>query len=98
MRFRRLLVALALIEANIITSVVTNPQIYYCSEPIALIAESVDIAVGENQSAVAGQYSFRMVTDACPYGEGEPITIKVPIIVPGGQSFAALKSSSAASV
>jgi hypothetical protein len=98
MRFRRFLVALALIEASIIGSVVANPQVYDCGEPIALIAERVDISVGENQSAVSGQYSFRMVTDACPYGEGEPITIRVPIIVPGGQSFPALKSSTAVSV
>jgi hypothetical protein len=98
MRFRRFLVALALIEATIIGPVVANPQVYYRGEPIALITENVDIAVGENQSAVSGQYSFRMVTDACPHGEGEPITIRVPIIVHGGQSFAALKSSTAVSI
>src|SRR4051812_10969731 len=98
MRFCRFLATFALIEASIIGSVVANPQVYDCAGPIALIAESVDIAVGENQSAVSGQYSFRMVADACPYGEGEPITIRVPIIVPGGRSFAALKSSTAVSV
>jgi hypothetical protein len=98
MRFRRFLVAFALIEVTIVRSVVANPQIYECADPIGLIAESVDIAVGENQSAVSGQYSFRMVTDACPYGEGEPITVSVPIIVHGGRSFAALKSLTAASL
>ncbi len=94
----RLLVILALIGAGTIRSAVANPIAIDCGEPLALIAETVDITVQETKSAVSGVYSFRQVSTGCPQFLDDPITITMPIIVQGPQSFASLKSSTAVSL
>jgi hypothetical protein len=94
----RLLFTIALLEASTIGFAVANPIAIDCGEPIALIAESVNIAIHESQSVVSGAYSFRQVSDGCPHQPDDPITIKMPIIVQGPQSFASLKSSTAVSL
>lgn len=93
----RLLFTLALIEAGAIDFAVANPIAIDLGEPISLIAESVDITIHESQSFVSGVYSFRQVKDRL-YLIDEPITIRVPIIVHGSQSFGPLKSSTAGSL
>jgi hypothetical protein len=75
-----------------------NPIVVDVGEPLALIAESVDIAVHENQSVVSGKYTFRRVDNGWPYQPGDSLTIKVPIIVHGPQTLASLKSSTAVSL
>ena len=75
-----------------------NPIVVDVGEPLAMIAESVEITVEENQSVVSGTYSFRRVENGWPYQPGQSITIKVPIIVHGLQSLASFKSSTAVSL
>jgi hypothetical protein len=76
---------------------VANPTAIESGEPLALIAESVNIAIHENESVVSGEYSFRQVKGLL-YSPDDPITIRVPIIVRGPQSLASLKSSTAVSL
>jgi hypothetical protein len=94
----RALFAIVLLYAAMTGFAGANPIAVDVGEPLALIAESVEIAVEENQSVVSGTYSFRRVENGWPYQPGERITIKVPIIVHGPQSFASLKSSTAVSL
>lgn len=93
----RLLFTIALLEASTIGFAVANPIAIDLGEPISLIAESVDIAIHESQSIVSGTYSFRQVHGRL-FAPGDGILIHVPIIVHGPQSFASLKSSTAASL
>jgi hypothetical protein len=93
----RLLFTIALLEASTIGFAVANPIAIDMGEPISLIAESVDIAIHESQSVVSGTYSFRQVHGIL-VAPDDGILIQVPIIVHGPQNFAALKSSTAASL
>ena len=94
----RLLVILALLATSPIRSAVANPIAIDCGEPIALIAETVNIAIQKGQSVVSGVYSFRQVSGPCPHQPDDSITVRMPIIVQGPQSFASLKSSTAVSL
>lgn len=100
MSLSRLFACLVLLEIGAADFACGNPQIFVCGEPIALIAENVDMAVQKNQSAVSGAYTFRQVHDgyACPQFAGEPMVIRMPVIVSGQQSFGSLKSSTAISL
>jgi hypothetical protein len=94
----RLLFTLALLETSMMGFAAANPIFIDCGEPIALIAESVNIDIPESRSVVSGTYSFRQVSGGCPYQPDDPITIKVPVIVRGPQSFGSLRSSTAGSI
>jgi hypothetical protein len=94
----RLPFAIALLNAGITGFAIANPIAIDFGEPIALIAESVNIAVHESQSVVSGTYTFRQVENGWPEQPDDRITIKVPIILPGPQSFASLKTSTAVSL
>ena len=93
----RLLFTIALLEASMIGCAVANPIAIDMGEPIALIAESVDIAIHESQSVVSGTYSFRKVHGIL-VAPDDGILIQMPIIVHGPQNFASLKASTAASL
>jgi hypothetical protein len=93
----RLLFTFALLEASMTAFAVANPMAIDMGEPIAMIAESVDIAVHASQSVVSGTYSFRKVHGIL-ISPDDGILIQVPIIVHGPQSFASLKASTAVSL
>jgi hypothetical protein len=98
MPFVRLFVSLVLIEAGAIRLVWSNPILLQCGEPVALIAEDVQIAVEENQSIVSGSYTFRELDDGCPRIQDMSDTVKIPIIVQNRGSFASFKSLTAVSL
>jgi hypothetical protein len=92
-----ILVILASLATSTIRPAVANPIAIDLGEPISLIAESVDIAIHENQSVVSGTYSFRKAQGQL-FAPDDGILIYVPIIVHGPQSFASLKLSTAVSL
>ena len=94
----RALFAIVLLHAGMTGFAGANPVVVEVGEPLAMIAESVEIAVGESQSVVSGTYSFRRVDNGWPYQPGDSLTIKVPIIVHGAQNLASFKSSTSVSL
>lgn len=98
MPFVRLFVSLVLLEAGAIRLAWANPILLQCGEPVALIAEDVQIAVEENQSIVSGSYTFRELDDNCPRLKDMSDTVKIPIIVQNRGNLASLKTSTAVSL
>ncbi len=97
----RIFLTLAAIGISMIGFAGANPiAIDSTRRTISLVAETVDIAVQSTHSVVSGTYSFRQGKDEYAFlGEkADHITIEVPIIVHGEQSFGSLKSSTAATV
>src|ERR1043166_1315755 len=97
----RTFLTLAVIGIGMIGFAGANPiAIDSTRRTISLVGERVEVAVQPTHSVVSGTYSFRQGKDEYAFlGEkADHITIEIPIIVHGEQSFGSLKSSTAATV